>query len=140
MINISIPKDIREYQPKFIGPFTVRETASIAIAGGFAFIGAWFEKSVLKMPAVTYIPFLVIILPILFFGFGEKFLKIPPEKYLQTVFFSRYVAKRHRVFETKNLYDTIWDPIEEEEEEDPKEKKKQMKKERALPKEYRAFQ
>lgn len=155
MINIQIPKDIREYETRFIGPFTARETGSIAIASVMVFLGVEFETKILHMPVVSYIPPLIPALIPLFFGFGEKGLRMKPEVYLMTVFRNQFIVPKHRPFKTHNLYDIMMKDMEQELKEDgidtdedddiPEKSEKQKEKERKrrikeLNHEFRAYQ
>lgn len=105
MVNIQIPKDIREYEPKFVGPFTGRQAGSVAIAALIIWGGITIEKNVLHLPAISFIPPAILAVPFLFFGFGEKLLRMKPEIYLATIFRNLVLIPKHRSYVSQNLYD-----------------------------------
>lgn len=58
---IQIPKDIRSYEPKFLGPFTVREGVCIAIAGAIMLGGVAIENIYFRW--IPFLTFRLLFLP-----------------------------------------------------------------------------
>ena len=48
MLEVSIPKDIRKYETKVVGPFTVRQTFGLVIGLGLGFIGNRLANSLVS--------------------------------------------------------------------------------------------
>lgn len=134
MVTIQIPKDIREYEPKFMGPFSFRQAVSVALAAGIEFLGYQFQLYVLKLPVASYIPPMFIAFIPLFFGFGEAAFHMKPEVYLRTVFLNMTVIPKFRPYKTHNYYD-----IHLTEKEEPKESVKKKKKLTNVPEELTAY-
>lgn len=105
MISIPIPQDIREYEPKFLGPLSFREAMCSLCAALIEYAGIRFQTDVLHLPVSSYIPPLVIALIPLFFGFGEKAFHMKPEIYLKMVLANMLTVPKHRPYKTKNYYD-----------------------------------
>ena len=147
MINIQIPKDPRDFQPKFVGPFTERQTICVAAAVVIVFAGIWIEQHILKLPAISLIPPLIPAMIPLFMGFSEPLFKMQPEVYFKTVFHNMVKIPKHRSFKTQNYYKLLEDMRTEEEleEEENAPKKKGMSArelrrfEASLPEELHAY-
>ena len=116
MINIQIPKDVREYQPKFIGAFTFRQAVCLAIVAGINAGGIFIQQNFLGMKEVNYIPQMILSIIPLFFGWGEEALRMKPESYLRTVFKNMFFIPKTRVYKSRNYYDIYFKPVEKEEE------------------------
>ncbi len=112
-IDIIIPKDIREYKAKAIGPFTIRQSVTVLVISAIAFFVLWFEREVLMMEHTTLMPALFFsIIPGLF-GFGDKLVGMPFEVYLKRVFFSAVIAPKHRVYQSHSYFDIMAEKMEE---------------------------
>ena len=105
MYNLQIPKDLREYEPKFAGPFSFREAVAVFIAGVMVVAGTFFLKWLFGVERMSYIPALIPALVPLFFGFGEKGLHMKPEIYLKTIFTNKFVVPKKRTYMTNNVID-----------------------------------
>lgn len=143
MILIQIPKDIRSYEPKFLGPFTVREGICIAIAGAIMLGGVAIEKYLFQMDSVSYIPPAIPAMIPIFFGWGERLLNMKPEVYLRTVFIQSTMVPKYRPFKTHNFYDVRekkYSPSQDEEtEKTVKPRKKKNRELRKIPDELKAY-
>lgn len=106
MIMIPIPQDFREYEAKFIGPFTFRESVCSLSAALIEYLGVRLQTDILHLPVASYIPPLIISIIPLFFGFGEKAFRMKPEVYLRMVLRNIIFVPKHRPYRTKNYYDT----------------------------------
>lgn len=105
MIMIPIPQDFREYEAKFIGPLTFRESICSLIAGLIEYGGVRIQTDLLHLPVASYIPPLIIAIIPLFFGFGEKAFRMKPETYLRMVMANILFVPKHRPYKSKNYYD-----------------------------------
>lgn len=143
MLQIQISKEIREYKPKFVGQFTLREAAAIVCAAGLVGIVFYVEKSILQLQATTFVPAIPLIAVPLFFGFGERFLHMPPEKWITTVFAENF-KKKSRPYKTHNYYSIMLHKqqmLEASQEENQKGRNEVKKEEkpRKLPPELKGF-
>lgn len=157
MIQVQIPKDIREYEPKFIGPFTARQCFSILAAGLIELAGSRLMGEMFTDPKMSYIPPLVIAAIPLFYGFGEQLLHMKPEVYIKEVFIRSLIYPKVRPYKTHNFIEIQLNEIEKErkaEEANRKDKnkdtdknkgkgrdksKKSKQNEKDLPEELRAY-
>lgn len=103
MIETKIPKDIRAYKTKVIGPFTLRQLVCVTLAVGIdilmcLFFFRWMGIS----PGAAFYLFVLIDTPILLF-IREPY-GIPMEKYLIDVLLKNLVKPTKRKEITK-LYD-----------------------------------
>lgn len=113
MIEIEIPKDVKEYEPKLIGNFTSRQVIALAcvalISGlGYKIIGNFTESGLrVLIPLVLDIPFAL-------FGwykpYGMKF-----EKYAKVYIYTNILPPKHRKYKIENIYDEFDKQIEAEE-------------------------
>lgn len=137
MVTIQIPKDIREYEPKFIGPLNIRQAVSVTIAAVIEFLGIRLQTDFLGLPTASYIPPMFIAFIPLFFGFGDAAFHMKPEVYLRTVFMNMTVIPKFRPYKTHNYYDIhLTEHSDDEEEDNSKKKKKKLKN---IPEELTAY-
>lgn len=106
MLEISIPRDIRDFQPKFMGPFTERQCAALAVMVVVMLLTCLIQKKILGFEVVTYLPGLVLSVPAFLFGWGDKMLQMPFEVYARTVFLNTFVIPKHRVYQIHCYYST----------------------------------
>lgn len=105
-MQVYINKDIREYQVKDLGPFTLRQAifSILAIASIFA------SRAIQRALFGTYISLLLYLpaFPFLLFGFGSSlsiFGGLPFEKWLKAVFTENFLNPRNRPF----CYEMTWE-------------------------------
>lgn len=123
MLQVQIPKDIREYEPKFIGPFTMRQCLSIISAAVIELAGSKLMEGIFKTPRMEYIVPLIIAAPILFFGFGDQMLHMKPEVYIREVFIRNLVYPKIRPYKTHNFIEVQINEIQKEQEMEASNKK-----------------
>ena len=102
MIEIEIPKDIRKYESKLIGPLTTRQTVCAVFACG---ISVLIYTSLKEVPSdIRFILITIFITPFLLLGwvkpYGMKF-----EHFAMTTFSSYFLSPKHRKYKTENFYD-----------------------------------
>lgn len=140
MLEIAIPRDIREYQPKFIGSFTMRQVICIMIIMGIFAINSFIQTNILGFTQVIYLTALVPASIPFAFGWGEKLIGMPVEKYVMIVFTNQILAPKHRYYRTHNYISIIEKKIEAEETEDENRKKKPKKiKKQLIPADLMAY-
>lgn len=129
MIEAQIPKDIRKYESKLAGPFTLRELICFIIGCGMTYVVYKLVSGVASSDiAVTVCIFTA--LPAVAFGWIKPY-GMPLERFLQTVLISNLLAPKRRKYKTRNIYRKAAEPLEKT---SKKEYKKRLKKERIMAK------
>lgn len=133
MLEAPIPKDIRKYDAKLVGPFTTRQLfcfvgGAILSYGTYKFFGPALGSTALTVCAIVAAPFLVM-------GWYKPYGMVF-EKFFKTAFISTVLAPHNRKYKTKNIFAPIAD--------DPKpmsqaEYKKRRKKELKIEKENEKY-
>jgi len=115
MIEIEIPKDIRDYEAKLIGPFTTRQLfcaigLAIGCFGSYKIAVNIFGEDtglVWLFPAIVAVPLGLI-------GWYKPY-GLPFEKFAKSVFVSMFLAPAKRVYKISNLHDEFDLLIDKEE-------------------------
>jgi len=126
MLVAQIPKDIRKYDAKLVGPFTARQLVcfiggTAASYGCYKLLGAALGGSTFTVCSLFAVPFILVgwIKP-----YGMAF-----EKFFKSAFISTVLAPRNRKYKTKNFYAQAADTIEKMSD---SEYKKRIRKEKKL--------
>lgn len=101
MIEIVIPKDIRKYEAKLIGPFTARQILFGSIAVVLDIVVYKLSAGVIGSTSAFYLCF-AIALP--FIAMMKKIYGMWPEQFLKSTFISMCLAPRHRLYKIRNIY------------------------------------
>ena len=110
MIEIEIPKDIRAYETKLIGPLSGRKAACVGISAPIALV-AWNLLESLPTDSRLIIS-AILCLPILLFGWFKPFgMKL--EDFLKTTFVSTILSPKRRLYVTENVYGYNYKEIQE---------------------------
>lgn len=97
MIEAKMPKDIRQYKTKLIGPFTGRQAACVAIMIAVDLILYSTVAAPLKLSMNMMIYGLLIVdIPIALFGWYEPH-EVPLEKYIKNIWLRTFTAPRKRL-------------------------------------------
>lgn len=113
MIEIKIPKEIKRYEARAIGPFTLRQTLCLLVClpcciGLYLLLSPYVGTDIAGV--FVFIPAGIAYLFGWYKPYGMKF-----EKYMQTVFVSSFLAPSKRVYRTENFYEKVLKEIEKEE-------------------------
>ena len=104
MIQVEIPKDVRQYETKLLGPLTLRQSLWGGLGVGLCLL--FYNKVGKPLQLSSDMLFLacaiIAFIPILF-GFAKPY-GMPFEKFAKVAFWS-LIAPSHRVYKTKNIYD-----------------------------------
>lgn len=101
MIEIEIPKDVRQYESKLVGPFTTRQTVCLVIGAGLAFA---FYKLFPGLPSdIRIFASGIIAAPVLLFGW-LKIYGMKLEDFLRAALISSFISPKHRLYKTQNIY------------------------------------
>lgn len=137
MIEAQIPKDIRKYESKLAGPFTLRQLICFGVGCLTAFLVYKLSAGTIgKDNAVTLCFFSAI--PAVAFGWVKPY-GMTLEKFLRAAVVSNFIAPKHRKYKTRNSYRAVSGKVQRM---PKKEYKKRLKKDRALAKSdsrYEAF-
>lgn len=113
MIEVEIPSDIKEYEPKIIGPFTKRFVICLVAIVATSLMGYTimdkFTDSGLRVviPLIFDIPWALIAA---YKPYGMKF-----EKYFVSQLYTTIIPPKHRKYIVENLYEKFEQEIEAEE-------------------------
>lgn len=122
MIEIEIPADIKEYEPKVLGPFSSRQIIGIIGIAVTSIVGYNILNLVFDNGLRFLIP-LFLDLPWVLFAYykpyGMKF-----EDYFKSQLYTTIIPPKRRLYKVENLYQQIEDQIEEEINPNYKKKKK----------------
>lgn len=101
MIEMEIPKDIRKYEAKLIGPLTTRQAICAVIMVALAVISFKAMGDIPKDRKVFAV--LIIALPEILIGWIKPY-GMPFEKFLQTAFVSNVLSPKRRKYVIQNFY------------------------------------
>ena len=102
MIIMPVPKDIRKFEPKFLGPLSKRQAFAVlpaAAIGGFLFMT--FGNAMSQEALITLVG--VIDIPILACGFLDMY-GMPLYFYAKEVAINKILAPRYRPYATENTF------------------------------------
>lgn len=100
MLEIEMSKDIKNFEPKIIGPFTLRQIACIGIscAYGIPFF-ILFDVEIVTRVMVT----LALMAPVILCGW-IKIYDVHLEQFIKIIFISKFVKPSKRKYKTKSMY------------------------------------
>lgn len=102
-IEKEIPKDIRQYETKLIGPFTARQIFSLAPAIGLGLTAYFGLENYLIVDIRLFIVTLIAV-PFILIGWYKPY-GLPFEKFVKTAFISLVVAPPFRKYKTARIDD-----------------------------------
>lgn len=102
MIEVRIPKDIRKYKTKIVGPFTMRNIVGLAIALG---CGAIIYNVLKGIPSdVKLFATMVAAIPGILIGWAS-FFGMPFEQYAKIAFRNTFLIPKKLLYKTNNAYE-----------------------------------
>lgn len=125
MIEIEIPKDLRDYEPKQLGPFTTRQAIGVGLATVTMLIGFFTLKNIFDNGLNVIIPMGLASIFILF-GYWKPY-GMPFEKYVISQIVTVIIPPKKRKYKIDNLYAQFDKELEKEELEKLKEIERQNK-------------
>ena len=102
MLEVPVTKEITEYEPKLIGPFTTRQTICLFFAIPISFMIIQHLQPILGWDLAAVVLFFPAGICYLIGWFKPYGMKI--EKFLQDVFVKRFLAPTHRKYKTQNTH------------------------------------
>lgn len=103
MIEVEIPNDIEDFEPKIIGPFTKRMALCIVAIvatslGGYFILNNFFNNGLrILIPLIFDLPWALIAA---YKPYGMKF-----EEYFVSQIYTTILPPKHRRYRTENLYE-----------------------------------
>lgn len=140
-IEIKITKELGNYTPKLIGPFTVRNFTCIVIAVIAGCIPYYILSRFIpeESARMVFLPFGFLAW---LFGFYKPYgYDMPTEQFIKSVFIKKVLAKPFRPYKCKNTMEellTFEDISIEEDETNKKDRKKEKRKKDKSPKYQRS--
>ena len=113
MIEIPVPKDIREYEPTLIGPFTTRQVLCAVVMVALVYAVYFIEKAVGVEDPMQAPVFLLFGIPPFLVGWVKPY-GMHFEKFFSKAFRENFLWPAKRPYVVENMWDSI---IEEEEKE-----------------------
>lgn len=113
MVEIRITKEIGNYEPKFIGPFTLRQTICVAIAAPICYFLYKYLSPIVTPDVAGFfcaIPGGIAAL----FGWIKPY-GMHTEQFIRSVFINMAIAPSHRVYKTENQFEIAAERLMEEE-------------------------
>lgn len=132
MFAIDVPKDVRKYKSKFVGPLSFRQTICLLIAGACGYVGYFIQKTIFGAEVDNAILTWIFATPGLALGFVEPY-GMPLEKFIQTSFVSIFLAPANRKYKPTNyLRKEIKKAIKQAEKIEKEEKEALYKKDKSI--------
>lgn len=100
-IEREIPKDIKDYKPKLIGPFTTRQIFCLAPALALG-VGLFFGLKNVLSSEVRLFAITLVAIPFFLIGWYEPY-HMPFEKFIKTIFVSTVLSPMVRKYKTERM-------------------------------------
>ena len=100
-IEKEIPKDIKDYKPKLIGPFTTRQICCLAPALALG-VGVFFGLRTVLSSEVRLFLITLAAVPFFLIGWYEPY-HMPFEKFIKTIFVSTVLSPVIRKYKTERM-------------------------------------
>lgn len=128
MVEVQIPKDIRRYKTKVVGPFTMRTLICFIIACICAYGGWLIAKNLLGVESISdAVPVcMTLMAPAIIFGWISPY-GMTMEVFLASTVISMFLAPKHRKYKIDNTYEGILKDIDKEEQDLLKQRAKLLK-------------
>lgn len=110
MIEVNIPKDIRDYEPTLVGPLTTRKFVCLIIMIALVY-GCYMIEKALDIDPLQAPVFLLFAIPPFLMGWYKPY-GMYLEKFLGKAIRDNFLAAAKRPYQIENMWDGI---IEEEE-------------------------
>lgn len=112
MIEIQVTKEITDFEPKLIGPFTVRQTICLALGLPICYVVIRYLSPYLTRDVALFF----CCIPAAFawaFGWYKPY-GMKMEQFLRAVYVTRFLAPIHRRYKTANTVEQIIHDAEEQ--------------------------
>lgn len=143
-LEMKVTKEIRDFEPKVIGPFTFRQLICLAIGSPIVFVILKYLSPIITMDIAAFLCFPVAAAAYLM-GWYEPY-GMKTEKFIRSIFVTRILAPSHRKYKTVNTHEALLKELSEklpemldstEEDSFPHQEQSDAKRYRLSPKAYR---
>lgn len=130
MIEIRITKEITDYEPKLLGPLTLRQSACVAAGAPLCYLIIRYLGPLLTTEVAMFFCFIPAGIAYAF-GWARPY-GMKMEQFLRSVFVNRFLAPSHRKYKCRNVHEMVMTDAEKtwlEQEEaalPPKERKRRQ--------------
>lgn len=105
MIEIRVTKDIREFEPKIVGPLTFRQLICLGIGAPICYVILKYLSPILTVDVAGF--FCIIPAGAAYaIGWAEPY-GMKMEKFLQSIFVNRVLAPANRKYKTVNTHEVL---------------------------------
>ena len=109
MIKIPVPKEIRQYETKLLGPFSARQTVCLAIGAVLSIGLLLLQKYLFGTEPTDGMGPCVLVIGVCML-FTAKFYGLKFEEYIVTYIYDNFLSPPKRKYETENYYQKISKP------------------------------
>lgn len=102
MIIMPVPKDIRKFEPKFLGPFSKRQSMAVIPAGIVAIVMYTGLQNIINSDSLMGL-IAAVDIPIVMCGFLDMY-GMPLPTYAKEVVINKLLAPKYRPYATKNVF------------------------------------
>ena len=113
MIEIEISKDLKDYEPKFLGPFTTRQTICVVSIAAIMGVGYNVIKNFSDSGLQVIIPLFLCLIPILIGWYKPNGMKF--ENYFVAQLYTSVFPPKKRKYRIENMYELFEKEIAKEE-------------------------
>lgn len=110
-LEVKVTKEIRDFEPKVIGPFTFRQLICLAICVPIIWVILKFLSPIITIDIAAFLCFPVAAIAFLM-GWYEPY-GMKTEKFIRSVFVNRFLAPSHRKYKTVNAHEKLFRELEE---------------------------
>ena len=105
MIEIRITKEISDYEPKLLGPLTLRQSACVAAGAPFCYLIIRYLGPLLTTEVAMFFCFIPAGLAYAF-GWAKPY-GMKMEQFLRSVFVNRFLAPTRRKYKCQNVHEMV---------------------------------
>lgn len=105
MLEIRVTKEIRDFEPKVIGPFTFRQLICLGIGSPIVYFILKYFSPLVTVDIAAFLCFPVAAIAYLI-GWYEPY-GMKTEKFVRSIFINRILAPAHRKYKTVNTHEAL---------------------------------
>ena len=105
MLEIRVTKEIRDFEPKVIGPFTFRQLICLGIGSPIVYFILKYFSPLVTVDIAAFLCFPVAAIAYLI-GWYEPY-GMKTEKFIRSIFINRILAPAHRKYKTVNTHEAL---------------------------------
>lgn len=105
MLEIRVTKEIRDFEPKVIGPFTFRQVICLGIGSPIVYFILKYFSPLVTVDIAAFLCFPVAAVAYLI-GWYEPY-GMKTEKFIRSIFITRILAPAHRKYKTVNTHEAL---------------------------------